>query len=301
MARSREKANLMFNRWTSLKEEASGPGRRADRRPYLASEVKILSDAEKWRRQVIGEITRKVADIQNAGLGEARIRDLNDEINKLLREKGHWERQIKALGGPDYALTAPKLFDGSSEGKEVPGSGGYRYFGAAKDLPGVKELFAFGEAPKKARTRGEIFKGLTPDYYGYRDEDNDPTLLAAEEEATKKIVEAKMKEQDEARQAKRRKIEEEKEAAVKTSTSSLVAGGAGASIAAGLVADEYSKKMQEDEDDDDDDLAEAEGFVGSAAFKALVPLPSQKEIEAALLEKKRQALMAKYLSAPSSK
>jgi hypothetical protein len=27
------------------------------------------------------------------------------------------------------------------DGKELPGGGGYRYFGRAKDLPGVKELF----------------------------------------------------------------------------------------------------------------------------------------------------------------
>lgn len=40
-----------------------------------------------------------------AGLGEFRIRDLNDEINKLLREKGHWEFRIKELGGPDYAVS----------------------------------------------------------------------------------------------------------------------------------------------------------------------------------------------------
>ena len=26
-------------------------------------------------------------------------------------------------------------------GKEVPGNRGYKYFGAAKDLPGVRELF----------------------------------------------------------------------------------------------------------------------------------------------------------------
>lgn len=41
-----------------------------------------------------------------AGLGEFRIRDLNDEINKLLREKGHWEVRIRELGGPDYAVSA---------------------------------------------------------------------------------------------------------------------------------------------------------------------------------------------------
>ena len=39
-----------------------------------------------------------------AGLGEFKLRDLNDEINKLLREKGHWEDQILTLGGPDYRV-----------------------------------------------------------------------------------------------------------------------------------------------------------------------------------------------------
>lgn len=52
------------------------------------------------------------------------------------------------LGGPDYAKTAPKITD--SEGNEVTDSRGpgYRYFGAAKQLPGVKELFE-KEAPKQ--------------------------------------------------------------------------------------------------------------------------------------------------------
>eukprot|EP00967_Tisochrysis_lutea_P060164 scaffold76870_cov20-Tisochrysis_lutea.AAC.3 len=46
-----------------------------------------------------------------------RIRDLNDEINKLIREKGHWERRIVELGGPDYSKSAPKVAD--SRGREV--------------------------------------------------------------------------------------------------------------------------------------------------------------------------------------
>ena len=44
----------------------------------------------------------------SAGLGEFRIRDLNDEINKLLREKRHWEDRIKELGGPDYGVSHGK-------------------------------------------------------------------------------------------------------------------------------------------------------------------------------------------------
>lgn len=42
----------------------------------------------------------------SAGLGEFKIRDMNDEINKLLREKGHWEVRIKELGGPDYRVSS---------------------------------------------------------------------------------------------------------------------------------------------------------------------------------------------------
>ncbi len=68
---------------------------------------------------------------------------MNDEINKLIREKGHWERRIVELGGPDYSKVGPKVTD--SEGRSlVEGTGrgpGYRYFGAAKQLPGVRELF----------------------------------------------------------------------------------------------------------------------------------------------------------------
>ena len=46
----------------------------------------------------------RVCLLCSAGLGEFRIRDLNDEINKLLREKRHWEDRILELGGTDYAV-----------------------------------------------------------------------------------------------------------------------------------------------------------------------------------------------------
>lgn len=91
-----------------------------------------------------------VVDLMATSTFICRIRDLNDEINKLIREKGHWERRIVELGGPDYSKTGPKVTD--SEGKtlaEATGRGpGYRYFGAAKNLPGVKELFE-KDAPRQ--------------------------------------------------------------------------------------------------------------------------------------------------------
>jgi hypothetical protein len=31
----------------------------------------------------------------NAGLGEHKIREINDYINKLIKEKQHWEERIR--------------------------------------------------------------------------------------------------------------------------------------------------------------------------------------------------------------
>ncbi|XP_056842857.1 uncharacterized protein LOC130501651 [Raphanus sativus] len=86
MARNEEKAQSMLNRFVTMKESEKKK-KPLQRRPYLASECRDLADADKWRHQITREISRKVAEIQNEGLGEHRLRDLNDEINKILRER----------------------------------------------------------------------------------------------------------------------------------------------------------------------------------------------------------------------
>jgi hypothetical protein len=58
-----------------------------------------------------------------AGLTDYEVRDLNDEINKIMREKRHWENQIVALGGANYRRNVAMLDD---DGKEVPGTKGYK-------------------------------------------------------------------------------------------------------------------------------------------------------------------------------
>uniref|UniRef100_A0A8C4VVV8 Pre-mRNA-splicing factor ISY1 homolog n=1 Tax=Gopherus evgoodei TaxID=1825980 RepID=A0A8C4VVV8_9SAUR len=215
---------------------------------------------EKWRRQIIGEISKKVAQIQNGDwLGEFRIRDLNDEINKLLREKGHWEVRIKELGGPDYARVGPKMLD--HEGKEVPGNRGYKYFGAAKDLPGVRELFEKEPLPPPRKTRAELMKAIDAEYYGYRDED-DGVLEPLEQEHEKKVIaEAveKWKVEREARVAGGDKEEEEEEINI------------------------YARQRKESEE-------------GQQKFIAHVPVPSQQEIEEALVRRKKMELLQKYAS-----
>jgi hypothetical protein len=79
---------------------------RLERRPHLASLCLQLDRCEFWRRQVLRETSDRVLMIQSRTLGEPRIREINDEINRLLRERRHWERRIRELGGPDYARIA---------------------------------------------------------------------------------------------------------------------------------------------------------------------------------------------------
>jgi len=180
MARNEEKAGFALNRWVKQKKDVDDGTFFGNKRPRLAEECEDLKECIKWRHQVVREISKKVAEIQNASLGEHRIRDLNDEINKHLREKVHWEAQIKKLGGPDFAAQG-KTAD--SFGQELSGQAGYKYFGAAKDLPGVRELFEREENIDPTRkTRKTLYKCILPDYYGWRDEE-DGLLVLAEQEA----------------------------------------------------------------------------------------------------------------------
>jgi len=204
MARNSEKAMTTLARWHAMKsEEEKGP--KNERRPYSSTLCASLPEAEKWRMQIIRDIAKKVSQIQNAGLGEFKLRDLNDEINKCLREKFHWERRIRQLGGPNYSHYGPRMLD--NEGKEVPGTRGYKYFGAAKDLPGVRELFEpdVSQAPKK--TRGELMRDVDADYYGYRDDD-DGILEPLEREAEKLAIEKLEAEWIEKRKTKGKSIPE---------------------------------------------------------------------------------------------
>lgn len=185
MARREEKAHAMLNRWVAMKKELSS--RSKEKRPRFSWEVNNLSECERWRQQVIKDITKKVQEVMNASIGEFKLREVNDEINRLFREKGHWEDRIKELGGPDYKKINPKTID--AQGYELPGSGGYKYWGAAKELPGVRELFAKEKptAPKKSKL--EIYKNISYDYYGFDDENLDQDLIKLEREAEKALKE----------------------------------------------------------------------------------------------------------------
>ncbi|KII91863.1 hypothetical protein PLICRDRAFT_136384 [Plicaturopsis crispa FD-325 SS-3] len=183
MARNEEKAQSMLYRFREAQAAELGLGTRSDRRPRMASACKSLRDCERWRGEILREISRKVAKIQDAGLTDYEVRDLNDEINKLMREKRHWENQIVALGGANYRRNVAMLDD---DGKEVPGTKGYKYFGRAKDLPGVRELFQSRkneeEEENQALSFYKKFMSQGPSYFGDLDE-ADGSLLQYEQQA----------------------------------------------------------------------------------------------------------------------
>lgn len=155
------------------------------RRPKIITEVDNIGSCEKWRGQVLRDISRKMSRIQDPMLSDYQIRDCNDELNKLFREKHMWELQIRNLGGPNYMRGGAKVYD--EEGREIPGSGkGYKYYGRARELPGVKELFeaAKGKSQeeKPLEGRADLRRNVDAAYYGYAPDEEDEALLAYETE-----------------------------------------------------------------------------------------------------------------------
>lgn len=250
----------MLNRWVTMKQEERVGSLR--RRPAIAAEATKLHEAERWRHQILREISQKVGEIHNSSLGEHRIRELNDEINRLFREKFHWERRIVELGGANYSR-APRIMD--SLGREIIGPGGYKYFGEARNLPGVKELLEPPEAVEIAhKSKGEVTKNIDPDYYGFRD-DEDGLLAKMEEVAEQRLIDEYVHNWKEARAEKLR------------------------------VQEQLGITMKEEDDGVGDDMRDVVEQLESQ-FTAHVPVPDKKDVEKALLDQRKKELLAKYLS-----
>lgn len=273
MARNEEKAQSMLARFRANKRlELEGE---AERRPYLATECSDVKQCERWRNQIIKEVAKGIATIQNAGLGEYRIRDLNDEINKKMREKRHWEDRILDLGGPNYRKIGPKMLD--NDGQAVPGNPGYRYYGASRDLPGVREMLGEAEkAPEKRRLRGKLFTHIDADYYGYRDEE-DGILVQLEAEAEALSIEQAMAEWEAKRAVAAQGQEATKGQDGEDEDEDMYAEGAAADL-----AERDAEKMEMDDDD---------------GIDTHVEVPTMEDMEKLLLQRKKAMLLAQYASA----
>ena len=198
MARNAEKAQSMLFRFRA--QQASDLGildTSRTRRPKAISLQEHIPTCERWRGQVLKEISRKVSKIQDPALSDYQIRDINDELNKLFREKWQWEVRIRELGGSNYMRGGGRMVD--DEGRVIEGGGkGYRYFGRARELPGVKELFeAATQRPdedkkKGGEARADLRMRVDAGYYGYNRDEEDGTLLQyearKEEEAFETLI-----------------------------------------------------------------------------------------------------------------
>ncbi|KAI7899263.1 Isy1-like splicing factor [Cokeromyces recurvatus] len=251
MARNEEKAQSMLYRFREAQAAELGLGKVRLRRPAFAGSVSTVQEAERWRRDILSEISRKISKIQDVSLSDYQVRDLNDDINKLMGQKYAWEMRIKELGGADYTRSAPKMIN--FEGREVPGTRGYKYFGRARDLPGVRELFEKAAAdvtPAKAKI--EINRDLDAEYYGYDDEQ---TILLEYEQALEKELIEKLHDAPDTTY-----VEE--------------------------------KGPKQDQNEEYHDKKEQE----SNAATDNNNVPSQKEIETYLVERRKQQLLDKYVS-----
>jgi len=257
------------------------------RRPNDPKECLSAADADRFRRQVTKEIATKITLIQNPGLGEFKIRDINDDINKKLRLKYKWEDRIIELGGPDYHKFAPKMLDRT--GREIPGMHGYKYFGAAKDLPGVRELFEPEPIDTGKKTRAELMKNIDADYYGYLDDD-DGLLMPLEAEQEEKLIrkavaewKANKNNQSEAEQMLRRHQRDND-------------------------PDRNIYIMDDESDDEPDVVAPAAGQIDQTGGEVRLDfrsepvhidqptVPTQVEVEEAIIRRKKMELLQKYAS-----
>jgi pre-mRNA-splicing factor ISY1 len=204
MARNSEKAQSMLYRFRASQAAESGLLPTAStRRPKAPSTISSIPAAEKFRGQILRDVSRKITKIQEESLSDFQIRDLNDEINKLMKEKWGWERRIRELGGPNYMRGAGgTVFD--EQGREVEGAGGgkgYRYFGRARELPGVKEMFERaakkrvkgggddGEGDGKSKQAQIDRRNLDATYFGFGLDEEDGSLLRYERKKEKEAAE----------------------------------------------------------------------------------------------------------------
>lgn len=164
------------------------------------------------------------------------------------------------------------MFD--SEGREVPGNRGYKYFGAAKDLPGVRELFEQEPPPPSRKTRAELMKDIDAYYYGYFDDD-DNVLIPLEEKVEKIATQQALQEWKEKQKSRNADQEDNND--------DLDDDGA-----------DYGLNFNEGSDERNQNTANDPMGMLAPRFTAHVPVPSQKDIEAALLRKKKQELLEKY-------
>lgn len=184
----------MLHRFLESQRQQIGSKKVREWRPWSTLKCHTVKEAEKWRDQVCREIGKKMSKVHDPNLDETVIRDCNDELNRLLAEKKRWEHRIRELGGPNYLAVESSERVGLDDGVEIPGSlKGYKYFGRAKNLPGILELFEEAREELLLQTREKSREELLAqvnqmEYFGFGDDAN-ADLLAYEARAPAAVSE----------------------------------------------------------------------------------------------------------------
>lgn len=135
-------------------------------------------------------------------------------------------------------------------------------------MPGVRELFEEHEAEAARRSRRELFQAITPDYYGFRDEE-DGILVAAET-----VVEKELR-----KQLEREWYEAHPAAAAQTPSTTAATETA--------EADARAKRFA---------AMLAGTAAADASVRSHVEVPDEKAIAELIVRKKKELLLRKYAS-----
>ncbi len=229
-----------------------------------------MERAQGWRMEIVRDLAKMIAEIQNDGMDQHKVRDLNDQINKKMRLKRAWEHRIVELGGPNYLGVHPTQFSDPGIAPDMKG-GAYRYYGAAKKLPGVKELLdaAVQNESRAARSIEQVQRSINVAYYGYLD-DADGVLEKLESVAEKRAFEERVAEWEE--QTKKQKIGDQQDEADASAAAAASFAAAAASVSTSGAAQKKAKTHLH------------------------LNLPSQQEIDALILERKKRDLLKMYAS-----
>lgn len=150
--------------------------------PLQPSTCTNLSAALYARRLLTKDISRKLSRIQDASLDDATIRSLNDDLNRMIRERHEWDATLRALGHTERDKT---IKWGDDLLPEPGNTHGYYYFGRAKELPGVKELLNPRKEQVTKLPARILMMQRTADneYYGIADPDSEAEKFRLQEEA----------------------------------------------------------------------------------------------------------------------
>jgi len=182
MSRNEDKAHLAFLETGVRRSRKEAPT------PFNCESLPLAHAA---RNDCLKQISRLISKIQDDSIEETTIRSLNDDINKLIKDRADWDLCIAELGG---SLAKRKDMKWGEEMLPEPGNvHGYLYFGRARELSGVREILQATKEQTKPSGKRQSAKVLQirrladPIYYGYLDEETEEALLQEERAAEDRL------------------------------------------------------------------------------------------------------------------